>query len=165
MVVSAKPGTSTSTCRRTGARSAGAAPQGVNATHPRQWCVSLKPATLSTGLSNKPRVEQLCSCCAEWCWRWRGGGAGAGVPGRPAGLPAQQDLRAAAGHLRPGAGPLVARLLATGRLGAHQPGIRRLPVPRRLHPRPPGHGGDAGGGGRTPGCRPPPGIDRDIPKD
>ena len=36
---------------------------------------------------------------------------------------------------------------APGR-GAHQPGIRRLPVPRRLHPRPPGHGGEAEGGGR-----------------
>ena len=48
----------------------------------------------------------------------------------------------------PGAGPPVARLLATGRRGAHQPGIRRLPVPRRLHPRPPGHGGEAEGGGR-----------------
>jgi len=31
----------------------------------------------------------------------QGVNAGAGVPGRPAGLPAQQDLRAAAGHLRP----------------------------------------------------------------
>ena len=59
-LASAKPGTSTSTCRRTGARSAGAAPQGVNAT----------------------------AGNAAWCRRWRGGGAGAGVPCRPAGLPA-----------------------------------------------------------------------------